>query len=52
MDQLFEQDATLQKYQAAHFVEAAKTMLRHPETLSDEGLLGARAILLLNGLMH
>jgi hypothetical protein len=50
MDQLFEQDASLQKYQTPHFVEAAKAMLQHADTLSDESLLGARAVLLLNGL--
>jgi len=51
MDQLFEQDASLEKYQTAHFVEAAKAMLRQADTLSDESLLGARAVLLLNGLI-
>jgi hypothetical protein len=49
MDQLFEQDASLVKYQTPHFVEAARSMLKQANTLSDESLLGARVVLLLNG---
>jgi len=49
MDQLFEQDVTLQKFQSEAYVNAAKAMLRNTDALSDESLLGARAVLLLNG---
>ena len=49
MDSLFEQDAVLEKYQDPCYLEAAKAMLKHEASLSDEAMLGAKAVLLLNG---
>jgi hypothetical protein len=49
MDYAADHDSALSKFKHDAYLEAAQAMLRHLDTLSEEGLLGARAVLLLHG---